>query len=108
LIAECSRVGKGLRNPGRDIRKYGPTGGSVMLDGQKYVINAKIYALSVDSAPADQKNLADFVRRMRVRRGSSALSTATRTPSRPRLGSRLLFCRQKDPLIAGFCLLFCL
>jgi metallo-beta-lactamase family protein len=53
--------------PGRDIQKYGPGGGYVMLDGQKYVINAKIYSLSGYSAHADQKNLVDFVRRMHVR-----------------------------------------
>ena len=53
--------------PGRAIQKYGPGGGYVVLDGQKYVINAKIYTLSGYSAHADQKNLVDFVRRMRCR-----------------------------------------
>ena len=53
--------------PGRAIQKYGPGGGYVVLDGQKYVINAKICSLSGYSAHADQKNLIDFVRRMRRR-----------------------------------------
>ncbi len=52
--------------PGRDIQKYGPTGGYVVLDGRKYVINAKICTLSGYSAHADQKNLVNFVRRIHV------------------------------------------
>lgn len=52
---------------GRDIQKYGPAGGYVVIDGQKYVINARVYTLNGYSAHADQKNLVDFVRRMRVR-----------------------------------------
>jgi metallo-beta-lactamase family protein len=53
--------------PGRAIQKYGPGGGYVVLDGRKYVINAKISTLSGYSAHADQQNLVDFVRRMRTR-----------------------------------------
>lgn len=52
--------------PGRDIQKYGPAGGYVVLDGRKYVINAKICTLSGYSAHADQKNLVNFVRRIHV------------------------------------------
>lgn len=51
--------------PGRDIQKYGPKGGYVVLDGQKYVINARICSLSGYSAHADQSNLVAFVRRMK-------------------------------------------
>ncbi|KZZ60960.1 hypothetical protein A3762_14900 [Oleiphilus sp. HI0125] len=39
--------------PGRDIHKYGPRGGWVMLDGQRYTINAQVHALSGYSAHAD-------------------------------------------------------
>ena len=50
--------------PGRDIQKSGPTGGYVVLDGRKYVINAKICPLSGYSAHADQKNRVNFARRI--------------------------------------------
>ena len=53
--------------PGRAIQKYGPRGGYVMLDGKRYPINAGIHSISGYSAHADQRNLVDFVRRMRKR-----------------------------------------
>jgi metallo-beta-lactamase family protein len=51
--------------PGRDIQKYGPQGGYVELDGERYDIKAKIHALNGYSAHADQKDLINFVKRMR-------------------------------------------
>ncbi|MDD2335482.1 MAG: MBL fold metallo-hydrolase [Geobacteraceae bacterium] len=51
--------------PGRNIQEYGPKGGYVVFDGQRYPIRAKIHTISGYSAHADQKNLVDFVRRMR-------------------------------------------
>ena len=51
--------------PGRDIQEYGPKGGYVVLDGQRYPIRARVHTISGYSAHADQKNLVDFVRRMR-------------------------------------------
>ncbi|WP_317623136.1 MBL fold metallo-hydrolase [Thiohalomonas denitrificans] len=51
--------------PGRDIQRYGPSGGWVRLDGQKYDIRAGVHTLSGYSAHADQKNLVDFVARIR-------------------------------------------
>ena len=53
--------------PGRDIQKYGPNNGYVMLEGNKIGINAGIYTLSGYSAHADQKDLLNFVERMRVK-----------------------------------------
>ena len=51
--------------PGRDIQTYGPRGGYVVLDNQRYDIRAKVYTLSGYSAHADQGNLVNFVKRMR-------------------------------------------
>lgn len=51
--------------PGRDIQLYGPRGGYVMLDGSQYIIKAGIHTLSGYSAHADQKDLLNFVKRMR-------------------------------------------
>lgn len=51
--------------PGRMIQTYGPRGGYVMLDGHRFEINAQIHTLSGYSAHADQRNLVNFVRRMR-------------------------------------------
>ena len=51
--------------PGREIQKYGPRGGYVELDGQRYDISAGIHTLSGYSAHADQKDLVNFVKRMR-------------------------------------------
>jgi metallo-beta-lactamase family protein len=54
-----------MGTPGRDIQQYGPGGGYVVLDGKRYDIRARIHTLSGYSAHADQRNLVDFVRRMR-------------------------------------------
>lgn len=51
--------------PGRKIQKYGPTGGYVELDGKRYTIRAGIDTISGYSAHADQKDLLNFIRRMR-------------------------------------------
>ena len=51
--------------PRRDIQTYGPKGGYVNLDSQKIDINAGVYTLSGYSAHADQKDLINFVKRMR-------------------------------------------
>lgn len=51
--------------PGRDIQQYGPKGGYVMLDNNRYTIKAGIHILSGYSAHADQKDLLNFVKRMR-------------------------------------------
>ncbi len=53
--------------PGRDIQQYGPQGGYVVLDGQKIEIRAQIHTLSGYSAHADQRNLLNFVKRMRIK-----------------------------------------
>lgn len=51
--------------PGKAIQKYGPRNGYVELDGNRYFINAGIHTLTGYSAHADQKNLINFVKRMR-------------------------------------------
>ena len=51
--------------PGHDIQQWGPQGGYVVLDGDRYPIRAGVHSLSGYSAHADRKNLLDFVRRMR-------------------------------------------
>ncbi len=53
--------------PGRAIQQYGPGGGYVVLDGERCDIRAQIHTLGGYSAHADQKDLVNFVRRMRHR-----------------------------------------
>ncbi|MBS7660944.1 MBL fold metallo-hydrolase [Pseudomonas lalucatii] len=51
--------------PGRAIQAYGPRGGDADLDGQRYDIRAQIHTIGGYSAHADQKDLVNFVTRMR-------------------------------------------
>lgn len=51
--------------PGRDIQQWGPKGGYVNLDGERYTIRAGIHTLAGYSAHADRNNLLNFVNRMR-------------------------------------------
>lgn len=56
--------------PGRDIQRYAPnvsgrSSGYVLLDGQEIDIKASVHTLSGYSAHADQKDLVNFVKRMR-------------------------------------------
>lgn len=52
--------------PGRDIQQYGPDGGYVVFDdGVRTDIRAGVYTLGGYSAHADQKDLINFVKRMR-------------------------------------------
>ena len=53
--------------PGRAIQEYGPRGGYVVLDGEKYPIRAAVHTIGGYSAHADQKDLLNFIRRMRRR-----------------------------------------
>ncbi|MEH6604237.1 MAG: MBL fold metallo-hydrolase [Pseudomonadales bacterium] len=53
--------------PGRAIQAYGPKGGWVELDHQRYDIKAHVHTISGYSAHADQKDLVNFVKRMRVK-----------------------------------------
>jgi metallo-beta-lactamase family protein len=50
---------------GRDIQEFGPSHGYVMLENKRYEIAAAIHTISGYSAHADQKNLINFVKRMR-------------------------------------------
>lgn len=52
---------------GRDIQKYSKNNGYVELDGERYTINAGVYSLLGYSAHADQHDLINFVKRMRVK-----------------------------------------
>ena len=51
--------------PGRQIQQFGPKGGWVELDGQRVPIRAAVHTLGGYSAHADQRNLLDFIGRMR-------------------------------------------
>lgn len=53
--------------PGRAIQTYGPSGGYVELDGQRITIRAAVHTVAGYSAHADQADLLNFVRRMRVK-----------------------------------------
>ncbi len=53
--------------PGRAIQRYGQQGGYVVLDSKRYDIRARIHTISGYSAHADQKNLVNFIKRMRKR-----------------------------------------
>ncbi|NLQ18964.1 MBL fold metallo-hydrolase [Marinomonas sp. M1K-6] len=54
--------------PGRDILKYhNKPNGYVMFDGERYAINAKVQQISGYSAHAGQRDLLNFIKRMRVR-----------------------------------------
>ena len=52
---------------GREIQTYGPRSGYVELDGRRFDIRAGIHTLTGFSAHADQKNLLDFIGRMRAK-----------------------------------------
>jgi metallo-beta-lactamase family protein len=51
--------------PGRVIQTHGPRGGYVDLDGQRIDIRAAIHTLGGYSAHADQKDLLNFIGRMK-------------------------------------------
>ncbi|WP_322981965.1 MBL fold metallo-hydrolase [Pseudomonas sp. C11] len=51
--------------PGRQIQRFGPCGGYVELDGQRYDIRAQVHSMSGYSAHADQAGLIRFITRMR-------------------------------------------
>ncbi len=52
--------------PGHAIQRYGPRGGYVDLDGQRYPIRAGVHTLGGYSAHADQRGLLDFIGQMPV------------------------------------------
>lgn len=51
--------------PGHQIQAYGPKGGYVDLDGERFDIRARITSVGGYSAHADQKGLVEFVTGMR-------------------------------------------
>lgn len=51
--------------PGRAIQQYGPAGGYVDLDGERFDIRAGVTTLGGYSAHADQAGLVSFITRMR-------------------------------------------
>ena len=51
--------------PGRAIQHYGPQGGYVEIDGERYPIRAGVHTIGGYSAHADQGDLLRFVSRMR-------------------------------------------
>lgn len=50
--------------PGRDIQRFGPDHGYVVLDGERITINAGIHVMTGYSAHADQGDLLRFIRRI--------------------------------------------
>ena len=56
---------QGAGTPGRAIQQYGPQGGWVELDGERIDIKAGVTTISGYSAHAGQKDLLNFVKRMR-------------------------------------------
>lgn len=50
---------------GRQIQRFGPRGGFVEIDGQRYEIRAQVHTMGGYSAHADQQGLVNFVTRMR-------------------------------------------
>ena len=56
--------------PGRDILRYhNKPNGYVMFDDERYAINAKVQQISGYSAHAGQRDLLNFIKRMRVKPG---------------------------------------
>jgi len=51
--------------PGQAIQQYGPKGGYVDLDGERFDIRARVTSIGGYSAHADQKGLVEFVTGMR-------------------------------------------
>jgi metallo-beta-lactamase family protein len=51
--------------PGAQIQQYGPKGGYVDLDGERYAIKAGVHSLGGYSAHADQAGLIQFITGMR-------------------------------------------
>ena len=51
--------------PGRDIQHYGPRGGYVILDGERFDIRARVETIGGYSAHADQQGLVSFVKGIR-------------------------------------------
>lgn len=51
--------------PGRLIQRFGPKGGFMEMDGQRYAIRAQVHTIGGYSAHADQNGLIGFVTRMR-------------------------------------------
>ena len=50
---------------GRQIQRFGPRGGYVEIDGERYEIRAQVHTMSGYSAHVDQDGLVRFVTRMR-------------------------------------------
>ena len=59
--------------PGRAIQEYGPGGGYVDLDGERFDIRARVHTLSGYSAHADQQGLIDFAAGMETAPGEIRL-----------------------------------
>lgn len=80
--------------PGYEIQRYGPRGGYVMIEGARYQVKASVHTISGYSAHADQKNLIDFVKRMkkkpteiRIIHGDDGAKSALKQKYRGLLGS---------------------
>jgi len=75
--------------PGRDIQTWGPKNGYVNLGGKRYDINAGTHNISGYSAHADQKDLVNFVKRMRKKPNEIRIIHGDK-PAKRELKKRLL------------------
>ncbi|MGF2735319.1 MBL fold metallo-hydrolase [Marinobacter sp. DUT-1] len=83
--------------PGRDILTFGPQGGWVELDGERYDIRARVHQVGGYSAHAGQGDLLRFVegipvapREIRVVHGDSGAKVAFKELLEARVSSRVL------------------
>ncbi|PAU82448.1 MBL fold hydrolase [Halovibrio salipaludis] len=86
--------------PGRDILRYGPEGGYVMLDGERCVIRAGVHRLTGYSAHAGQSDLVRFMEG--IEEGPSEIRLVHGDPDAKQALARLLAARtQAQVLIPG-------
>ncbi|MBD3641269.1 MAG: MBL fold metallo-hydrolase [Marinobacter sp.] len=83
--------------PGRDILNFGPKGGWVELDGERFDIRARIHQVGGYSAHVGQSDLLRFVegipvapREIRIVHGDSGAKVAFKELLEARVGSRVL------------------
>ncbi|WP_148863375.1 MBL fold metallo-hydrolase RNA specificity domain-containing protein [Marinobacter fonticola] len=83
--------------PGRDILKYGPRGGWVELDGERYTIRARIHQIGGYSAHAGRSDLLRFIEgipdapeEIRIVHGDTDAKAAFRQTLEAKYKSRIL------------------
>lgn len=87
--------------PGKIIQKYGPTGGYVDLDGQRFTIGAGVHTIGGYSAHADQASLLRFVRGIRHKPGEIRLVHGDESAKRMLQQKLQQMLPESDVVIAG-------